>query len=626
MKNRIILFLCALCVPVLLLTACAGDAEEPGRAEADAETLTSASAFPGDDAADDTVVNNPTDNDAADNSPADNNPTDNSPAENSQPDNNLSDSVNDTETEAPAGEIPAEQTEVSPSAPYSHVAIIGVDGAGAFFRDADMPRLNEIFANGAVTYRCLTSDPTISAQCWGSLMTGVKPDCHRLSNSLVERTPYPVDSEFPTFFRVVREAMPDAALGSFCNWNPINVGIVEDNLGVTKGTASGDSGVTDMVCKYVKNELPTVLFVQFDEVDGAGHGSGYGTKQHLKQLHTTDTYIGKIYDTYRDCGILEDTLFIVTADHGGSGTSHGGLTDGEKYVMWAAVGKNVERGEIRDIEIRDTASVVLTALGLADRQPESWTARVPSGLFEGVEAAERPVYEIRYLYGHRTHEAVPTPDGLPDLFGADRVRAYLPFDGDIDPAAGDAETKDNGKLYYVDGFFGSAAQFDDGYVTLNNCTPDMNSFTVGMWMKTGGVGSDPCLFSNKDWNSGKNRGFVLSLRDTDVKFNLGDGSSRFDKEYILPLDFRDGWVYVLFAADREKGEVRFSYDFGPFITTPLSSELKNASFTGLKMLNIGQDGTGKYSAHLGAVLDEFILLDGAADEGDLEKLKTWYGD
>ena len=604
MKNRINLFLCALCVPMLLLTACAGDAEKPGRAEADAETETSASAFPEDPA-----------------------PADSSDANSGD---------GETEPEAPAPETtPAEESpadgdsasmDSGSSFPYSHVAIIGVDGAGAFFRDADMPRLNEIFADGAVTYRCLTSEPTISAQCWGSLMTGVKPDVHRLSNSLIESTPYDTASEFPTFFRVVREAMPDAALGSFCNWNPINVGIVEDNLDVTKGTASGDAGVTELVCKYVKNEQPTVLFVQFDEVDGAGHGSGYGGKRHMSQLHTTDGYIGKIYDTYRDCGILDDTLFIVTADHGGSGNSHGGLTDAEKYIMWAAAGKNVQHGTIEDIEIRDTASVVLMALGLADRQPESWTARVPSGLFEGVEAMERPVYEIRYLYGHRTHESVPTPDGLADLFGADRVRAYLPFDGDTEPAAGEAETEANGKLYYVDGFFGSAAQFDDGYVTLKNCMPDMNSFTVGMWMKTGGVSSDPCLFSNKDWKSGANKGFVLSLRDTDIKFNLGNGGSRFDKEYVLPLDFRDGWVYILFTADRDKGKVKFSYDFGPFITTSLSRELEDASFLGLKMLNIGQDGTGRYSAHLGAVLDEFILLDGAADEADLEKLKTYYGD
>ncbi|MBQ4193858.1 MAG: alkaline phosphatase family protein [Clostridia bacterium] len=595
LKNRFFASLLILLVPALLLAGCAGAGQtektEAGTADAVSVTDTAGEQIPEAEEAPDAAAEP------------------DEPNEPNEPD--------EPETPDDAGEE---------SAVYSHVVIIGVDGAGTFFRDADMPRLGEIFADGAVTYRCLTSDPTISAQCWGSLMTGVKPEIHRLSNSLISETPYPVDSEFPTFFRVVHEAMPDAVLGSFCNWNPINVGIIEDNLGVTKKTAPGDARVTDAACKFLEENKPTILFVHFDEVDGAGHGSGYGTKRHLDQLHTTDGYIGKIYDTCRDCGILDDTLFIVTADHGGVGNSHGGRTDAEKYILWAAVGKTVEKGEIEDMEIRDTASIVLAALGLADRQPETWTSRVPSGLFKGVEALERPVYEIHYLHGHRTHESSPTPDGLADLLGADRVRAYLPFDGDTEIAAGDAETEANGKLYYVDGYFGSAAQFDDGYVTLKNCTPDKNSFTVGMWLKTGGVGSDPCLFSNKDWNSGANRGFVLSLRESDIKFNVGSGGDRFDKEFVLPLDFRDGWVYVLFAVDREAGEIRLSYDFGEFVTAKISAGLKDISFEGLRMLNIGQDGTGRYSSSLGAVLDEFILLDGAADGDDLAALRDYYGD
>ena len=68
--------------------------------------------------------------------------------------------------------------------------------------------------NGAVTYRALTSNPTISAQSWGSMLTGVVPECHRLTNSLIAERPYPADSQFPTVFRVIRGAMPDAKIGS----------------------------------------------------------------------------------------------------------------------------------------------------------------------------------------------------------------------------------------------------------------------------------------------------------------------------------------------------------------------------------------------------------------------------
>ena len=451
--------------------------------------------------------------------------------------------------------------------PYSHVAVIGVDGAGAFFKDADTPELDRIVENGAVTYRALTSNPTISAQSWGSMLTGVVPECHRLTNSLIAERPYPADSQFPTVFRVIREAMPDAKLGSFATWNPINTGIADDGLDIHKETASGDGELCGKICEYVASEKPTFLFVQFDDVDATGHSVGYGTEGHLARITFTDGLIGRVHQAFEEAGIADDTLFIFTADHGGTGMSHGGWSDAEKYIMIAAAGKNVVHGEIGNVEVRDIASVVLMGLGLEDKQPESWTARVPSGLFEGVEAKERPVYEIRYAYPHRTHEVSPTPEGdasVVNLLGRDRILTYLPFDGSIQPVGGPIRAKQGGKLYFTDGYFGQGAAFDDGYVTLGGWKPEKKSFSVAFWMKTDGVLVDPCLLSNKDWMSGLNPGFVLALREGDVKFNAGSGGQiRMDAEYPLPIDFRGGWVYVVLVVDRDAGEVRFSYDFAP---------------------------------------------------------------
>ena len=56
---------------------------------------------------------------------------------------------------------------------YSHVIVVGVDGAGSRFKDADTPNFDHIFENSAVTYNALSSKPTISAECWGSTLIGV---------------------------------------------------------------------------------------------------------------------------------------------------------------------------------------------------------------------------------------------------------------------------------------------------------------------------------------------------------------------------------------------------------------------------------------------------------------------
>ncbi len=541
----------------------------------------------------------------------------------------------DSSSPAESSNTPAESSKADPDQndkddedmkyTYKHVIVIGVDGAGNFFNKSETPNIDKIFENGAVTYYALTENPSISAQCWGSLMHGVTNNVHGLTNAIVEATPYPADSKFPSFFKVVRENDKDAKLASFSNWSPINIGIVEDGLDVYKYGGVNDSAICNAVCNYVSANAPKLVFVQFDEADGVGHSVGYNTPSHFAKIKEIDGYIGKIYEAYEQKGIIDETLFIVTADHGGNGKGHGGYTDGEKYIMFASAGKTVEKGTIGEMAIRDTASVVLHAFGY--EQPETWTSRVPSGLFKGVTAIERPVYVDKS--SDRYHEAVPTPEKDSKEYITSFIDAplkyYLPFDGDSKDACGN-ETSESGKLYYIDGYFGKGVSLDDGYVSIKNYNPGNDSFTVGMWVNTAGVASDPVLFANKNWVNGSYEGFVLSLRNTnDVKFNFGNGSARMDLTVPLPSNYRTGWMYVLTAVDRENGEVKISIDFGDFVTLKFPESLKSSSANAFDVLNIGQDGTGAYSAHLAATVDEFMLFDDVFDKDDVQKLKEYYG-
>lgn len=281
---------------------------------------------------------------------------------------------------------------------YNHVIVIGVDGAGAFVKKADTPCFDRIFADGAVTYSALASNPTISAECWGSMLLGVGPEVHKLTNGIVSSTPYPVDSAFPSLFRRIREVMPDAELGSYCDWNPITFGIVENNQNVANATAH-DTDLMPMICDYIREKKPTFLFTQLDSVDGAGHGHGYGSEAHLRRIHEVDELMNDAYEAVKEAGILEDTLFIMIADHGGFGTGHGGWTDEEKYVTFAAAGKGVQKGVIEEMNIRDLSAIVLYALGIDAPafDEQGWTAQVPAGIFAD---AVLPEYrDISHLTG-----------------------------------------------------------------------------------------------------------------------------------------------------------------------------------------------------------------------------------
>ena len=271
---------------------------------------------------------------------------------------------------------------------YNHVIVLGIDGAGSFIKDADTPRFDKIFSEGAVTYRALSSNPTISAECWGSMLIGVGPEVHGLTNAIVSSRPYPTDAPFPTVFRRIRSAIPDAVLGSYCDWNPITFGIVENNIGVFNAT-DRDTQLTPVICDFIKEKKPTFLFCQFDSVDHAGHVSGYGSKAHFDRIREVDSLVGKVYDSVCEAGMKDDTLFMLIADHGGTpfdgnGASHGGWTDAEKYVTFAASGRGVCHGTIEEMNIRDLAAIILYSFGIEFPafDEKGWTSQIPAGLFD----------------------------------------------------------------------------------------------------------------------------------------------------------------------------------------------------------------------------------------------------
>jgi len=291
---------------------------------------------------------------------------------------------------------------------YKHVVILAWDGGGTFFGPANTPNCDKIFKNGAVSYHVKTAYPAISGQCWGSMLHGVLPEFHKLTNTAIMTVPYPEDSPYPSVFRVVREAQPDAVLASFCNWKAINDGVIERNLGVVEGSGK-DPDVLQQILKYLDENTPTLLFGSFGLVDAAGHTHGYGSKGHLDALNVADDYVGQVYNKLKEKGIADDTLLIVSADHGGSPEGfHAGNTDAERYVFMGIAGKTVDgESSMVDPEVRDVAAITAYALGVD--VPETWTGHVPSGVFKNVVAGKRkevdpPVNE------NRNHQTVPTPD------------------------------------------------------------------------------------------------------------------------------------------------------------------------------------------------------------------------
>jgi arylsulfatase A-like enzyme len=132
-----------------------------------------------------------------------------------------------------------------------------------------------------------------------------------------------------------------------------------------------------------------LMFVHFPSGDISGHEYGWMGAIQMWNFRQDDKFLGAILDTLEKEGLLETTLIILTADHGGYQHSHGGELPQETTIPWIVSGPGVIPGPLASfIQITDTAATAAFMLGLPI--PAEW---------DGV-----PVYEAFGL---------PTPLGPP---------------------------------------------------------------------------------------------------------------------------------------------------------------------------------------------------------------------
>ncbi|WP_066390785.1 LamG-like jellyroll fold domain-containing protein [Neobacillus mesonae] len=266
---------------------------------------------------------------------------------------------------------------------YKRVVFIGIDGAGNGVKDPQANAINvqKLMSEGAGTYEAKAMLPTISGQNWGSMLHGVVPSKHGLNNGNIDN-PYPEKNPYPSYMKLLKQERPMLKQASFTTWSPINKGIIEDSAGAYKVNGGNDTNTAQKTVDYIKAEGKNSrnIFVHLDEVDGAGHNYGYGSAKWYEAWHKADQQVGQIVKAIEEEGLMDDTLIIVTTDHGGKGTGHGGASQEEQTIFWTAKGKSINPGTVlANVENIDTAAVIAHALRLDI--PENWDAEVPEGLF-----------------------------------------------------------------------------------------------------------------------------------------------------------------------------------------------------------------------------------------------------
>ncbi len=267
-----------------------------------------------------------------------------------------------------------------------HVVLIGLDGWGAYsVPKAEMPAVKRLMAEGAYTLEKRSVLPSSSAVNWASMFMGAGPELHGYTEwgSKTPELPSRVLNEhgiFPTVFQLLRDACPQAEIGCLHQWGGIKY--LVDTLALSYREQLQPEELCSAAERYIKEKQPALLTVCFDEPDHVGHAIGHDTPEYYAKLTEQDAYIDRIVRAVDEAGIADETIFILTADHGGINKGHGGKTMQEMQTPFIICGKGVKKGvEFHESMMQyDVASTIAYIFAL--EQPQVWVGRPALQVFE----------------------------------------------------------------------------------------------------------------------------------------------------------------------------------------------------------------------------------------------------
>ena len=271
------------------------------------------------------------------------------------------------------------------------VVLIAIDGWGAFsVPKAKIPHIRSVMERGCYTLHDRSVLPSASAINWASMFMGAGPEMHGYNTwgsskpdfPSIEIGPYGI---FPAITGVLRAHDPEMRMCVMYEWPTIGALIEGGAVDVSRNVPYDDThgeAITSQFINCLDSLRPEFSIIVYDSPDHDGHASGWASPQYMEALHTLDGYIARIIEATKRLGMYDDTVFIVTADHGGTGTGHGSTSMEEMQTPFVIFGPGVKRGyEITSAVMRyDTAPTIAYIFGAAC--PDVWRGKAVREAFE----------------------------------------------------------------------------------------------------------------------------------------------------------------------------------------------------------------------------------------------------
>jgi len=166
-----------------------------------------------------------------------------------------------------------------------------------------------------------------------------------------------------TIFDVAKAA--NLSVGFFANKGKLSFLCEEGSVDAWRIVGGVDELTTEVVNAVGAMDL-RLMFVHFGEPDGAGHREGWMSEPYLTQIGRVDAALGRILDALEAKGVLDETLVIVTADHGGHDKTHFLNIPEDRRIPFILNGPGIAEGRVLCEQVRtmDAAATALDFLGL----------------------------------------------------------------------------------------------------------------------------------------------------------------------------------------------------------------------------------------------------------------------
>ena len=241
------------------------------------------------------------------------------------------------------------------------VVVVVIDGCRKErLYEAEAPFLHRLMRDGIVYDQMETIYPARTVTCFSSMFTGTYPREHGIKSNMVWDLGVKVES----IFEVLEKQGKKGVLFGCAHLIDAFGKYVESFTAVAHNDVV-DKMIMEQAKKIYERENPDLFVVQMIAVDQTGHSRGVLYPEYIQKIKESDALIQDFHQWLGQRGDLDDTAFIVMADHGqGNGIGgHGHLDVGERFVPFFIHGPMIRKGHVIH-ELRSIVSVAPTISAL----------------------------------------------------------------------------------------------------------------------------------------------------------------------------------------------------------------------------------------------------------------------